>query len=108
MEGFMIINGGNMPSSQETVQILLRISRAIVKKAAELFNEGSGTSLTILSQEDYIEDDFPGCIDQLPEGSAEWEWANAVLGFLRFVAAIHDHAASSVNPDYFTLTDEND
>ena len=83
-------------------QLLKEVSVYITKTARELFHEGAGQHIFPVDELD-LEDDTPGVIDYLPEDSEQFVWANAVLGFLRFINAVHQNA---LNPDAFLLANE--
>ena len=85
----------------DRISILLRVAREIADMSAELFKQGAGLSINSSDSED----DRPGVIDEVSPDSEIYRWSNAVLGFMRFVHAIHRYA---INPqDSYYLEDEN-
>lgn len=92
-----------MPS-REFITITMTAAVNIIQQALELFRDGAGYPLDEASvpiEGDSINEEFPGIIDEFNPDSPEYEWANALLQFVRLVHAILNNAVEEAE-----LTDE--
>lgn len=60
----------------------------------ELFRDGAGIEVDQVAF--LTEGDEPGIIDSLALDSNEWQWANAVLGFMRALYGILEAAEGEI------------
>lgn len=78
-----------------SVRLAIEVSRYMRRIMRELFQEGAGFQIGTAA---YLVDDEgdPGVIDELDVDSSAWQWANAVLMFMRALNGILENAEEEI------------
>ena len=87
--------------SEENITILRKVALEILNQARHLFEDGSGIPIYPIDDEE----ETLGLIDDVDASSDLYLWMNAVLGFIRLVYGVTNHAIEG-EPDIFA-NDEN-
>ena len=78
-----------------SVRIAIEVSRYMRRLMRDLFQDGSG--IPIGTTPFFLEDeDTAGIIDEFDVDSSAWEWANAVLMFMRALHGILENAENEI------------
>lgn len=81
-----------------SVRLAIEVSRYMRRLIRELFQEGSGIPIGTAAY--LLEDgDSPGIIDEFDVDSSAWQWANAVLMFMRALNGILENAEDEITDE---------
>lgn len=77
-----------MPQDNSRIAILTSVASYILTQSRNIFTAGAGFSPHELPSDVTL----PGLIDEIDPNTELWNWANAVLGLMRYTAAILSRA----------------
>lgn len=80
-----------------SVRIAIEVSRYMRRLMRELFRDGAGIPIEALPMLLGEEDTTAGIIDDLDVDSSAWQWANAVLMFMRALNGILENAEENLD-----------
>lgn len=77
-----------MPHNNSRIAMLASVASYILTQSRNIFTAGAGFAPHELPDENTP----PGLIDELNPHTELWNWANAVLGLMRYTAAVLSRA----------------